>query len=268
MRPAGTFAAGMVAVLGAALSTACGDQAPRGDVPAGTILHAVDDQGQPIALRIDSIATDPEDPDHELQLYALSANVDGAWVNYCKQDPFGVAKAVVLSGSWDARGDYHPSKQLTVACTAGTLGKCVRWGYKPWKTLDGQSLADFHQACVRMARADYCGDGKPHTVDGTFIDLYDRLGVQRSEPEGVATEFEAGWSANGATYINVPRWDDAATIVAECPDKLAGRVAVGGVKLSQAEILARFPETVLFNDHAARSEDKKRRTGGFATPRR
>jgi hypothetical protein len=263
MRPAETFAIAVVV-----LSMACGDKSQRGDVPAGTILHAVDDHGQPLELRIDSITDDSEDPDGELQLYELSANVDGKWTSYCKPDAFGVAKAVVLAGAWDERGDYHASKQLTVACTAGALGKCVRWGYKPWKTLDGASLADFHQACVRMTRADYCGNGKPHTVDGTWIDLYDRLGIQRSDPEGLATEFEAGWSASGATYINVPRWDTAEAIVAECPDKLAGRVAVNGTSLSRADILARFPETVLFNDHAAFAGDKQHRPGGFSRPQR
>ena len=37
------------------------------------------------------------------------------------------------------------------------------------------SLASYHQACTRMARADYCGDGTSHTQDGTWIEYYDKL---------------------------------------------------------------------------------------------
>jgi hypothetical protein len=41
-------------------------------------------------------------------------------------------------------------------CISGAVGKCARFGYKPWKVLsDGQALSMYHQACVRMLRADY-----------------------------------------------------------------------------------------------------------------
>ena len=63
--------------------------------------------------------------------------------------------------------------------------------YKPWST--AAPTADFahpagpvfrkhcmtptrellHEACVRMVRADYCGDGRSHTVDGMAIDVWD-----------------------------------------------------------------------------------------------
>ena len=42
-----------------------------------------------------------------------------------------------------------------------------------------------------MLRVDYCGDGRSRTRDGTAVDIYDRVGVQRSDPvAGVG--FEAG----------------------------------------------------------------------------
>ena len=80
------------------------------------------------------------------------------------------------------RATTSASDEITFACTNGALAKCVRWGYKPWKTVNGVSLADYHQACVHMTPADYCGDGKAHTRDGTLIDIWDRLGVQKREP--------------------------------------------------------------------------------------
>jgi len=51
----------------------------------------------------------------------------------------------------------------------------MRSGYKPWKVVNGQSLWAYHQACTRMMRADYCGDGRPHTREGTPIYIDDRL---------------------------------------------------------------------------------------------
>src|SRR5262249_38992829 len=58
----------------------------------------------------------------------------------------------------------------------GAVGKCLLWsrlprpaGWIPTPTTDSQ--LEFN-ACLRAIRADYCGDGVTHTVDGTRIDLY------------------------------------------------------------------------------------------------
>ena len=34
-------------------------------------------------------------------------------------------------------------------------------------------MADYHQACIRAAAADYCANGTSFTKDGTLIDIYD-----------------------------------------------------------------------------------------------
>ena len=61
----------------------------------------------------------------------------------------------------------HRDDRFSVTCTSGVIGKCVRAGYKPWKTAaDGRPMWDYHQACTRLIRADYCGDGRTHTRDG------------------------------------------------------------------------------------------------------
>lgn len=98
-------------------------------------------------------------------------------------DAEGVAKALPLVGRWDETGAHIDDGTITFACTNGALAKCARWGYKPWKTFKGKPLRDYHQACTRMVRADYCGNGVGHTQNGTPIDVYDRLGLQqRTQP--------------------------------------------------------------------------------------
>jgi hypothetical protein len=81
----------------------------------------------------------------------------------------------------------------------------VRLGYKPWKnSRDGVSLWELHQACTRMLRADYCGDGTPHTRDGTRVEVYDTMGIQSPEPDS-GLSFEAGWRADGAVCVRKVR---------------------------------------------------------------
>src|SRR5262249_52952547 len=94
---------------------------------------------------------------------------------------------------------------FSLTCTSGAQGKCVRFGYKPWKQApDGTSLWDHHQACTRLLRADYCGDGTAHTRDGTMVDLYDRYAIQAEEPlPGMS--FAAAWDAAGAVGVRRPR---------------------------------------------------------------
>jgi hypothetical protein len=104
----------------------------------------------------------------------------------------------------------------------------VRLGYKPWKRLsDGTSLWDHHQACVRMLRADYCGDG-PTTRDGMLINLYDPVGIQPDEPRP-GMSFEAGWDEGGAVCVARPRVPGNVTLEElerRCPARLAGRIGV------------------------------------------
>lgn len=51
-------------------------------------------------------------------------------------------------------------------------------------------LLDWYNACVRMVRADNCGNGRGFTRDGTLIDIYDRIGVQTSDADP-SLSFEA-----------------------------------------------------------------------------
>jgi hypothetical protein len=67
-----------------------------------------------------------------------------------------------------------------------------------------KSLRDHHQACTRMARADYCGNGRSYTFNDTPIDLYDRLQTRLQTRSTVGASNwapEAEWGPNGATCV-------------------------------------------------------------------
>ena len=223
-------------------------------------MAALDDAGRSLTFRIDSIEADPRDREGEVFLYGLSVREPGSphFVDYCAPDAEGRSRAIPLQGSWTAAGaPSAASDKLTFACTSGAIGKCVRMGYKPWKTVAGQSLAPLHAACVRLVRADYCGDGRSHTRDGTRIDIWDRLGVQAREPrEGKPEIFEAACAPTGAVWLNVPRWQDAVDgVIAECPEPLRGRTSKDA-PLGAAEVARRYPEALLFNARYVRAEDR------------
>jgi len=223
-------------------------------------MEALDEAGHALTFRIDAVEQDPRDPEGELSLYKLSFRAPGSdqWALYCAPDPDGKSRAIPLQGSWTAEASRPThSDRVTFACTAGVLAKCVRQGYKPWKGVNGKPLADLHAACVRMFHADYCGDGRPHTREGTLIDFWDGVGVQkRAQPADAPEVFEAAWSPAGAVYVNVPRWeDDVSRLVAECPEKLAGHTS-RDAKLTPDEVARRFPEALLFNARFVRPEQR------------
>ncbi len=191
----------------------------------GMVLAVSDD----LAVRIDSVERDSGDPEGEIMLYGLSRldPATGEARNLCRPDPEGRRLGFPLAGVWTADGRHVRSDtQFSLTCTSGTEGKCVRFGYKPWAIgPDGRNLWDLHQACVRMVRADYCGDGQGHTRTGTRIDFYDRLGIQRDEP-APQMSFEAAWALDGAVCVAHPRLPDLITleeIARSCPGRLAGR---------------------------------------------
>src|SRR6266436_911063 len=100
----------------------------------------------------------------------------------CEAAPDGQQTGFPLAGRATADNRLVPAGpgDFEIICAAGALGKCVRFGYHPWETRsDGRSMRDYYEACVRMVRADYCGDGRTRT--GMAIDIWDDLGIQVSE---------------------------------------------------------------------------------------
>jgi hypothetical protein len=221
----------------------------------GTVLTGRDEAGAAVTLRVDDVSHDPRDPDGDVFLYQLSVrDAAGAWQRYCAPDREGHTLAIPLQGSWDASRNHVASEAITFACTNGALAKCVRWGYKPWKTVNGVSLADHHQACVHMTPADYCGTGRPHTREGTRIDMWDRLGVQKREHEP-GQVLEAAWSPRGAVYLQKPRFGETLeSLVAECPDRLGGHTRLDAPGLDEQAIAARWPEALIFTESQVQTE--------------
>ena len=182
---------------------------PQDRLP-GTVLAIGDGSGQQRRVRIDSVETDPRDPAGEVVLYGLSQQAaDGGWANLCDPDPDGRRLGFPLNGAFTPDGRHVEAPgRFFVTCTGGAEGKCVRFGYKPWGTApDGSPMEPYYQACVRMVRADYCGDGVGHTKNGTPIDLFDRIGVQKDEP-AAGMSFEAAFGPDGAACVRRTRWHE------------------------------------------------------------
>jgi hypothetical protein len=205
----------------------------------GASMVAVTESGAEVNMRIDAI-TPREDP--ELLDYVISYKpTKGPWAPACGTTEDGQPiPAIPLTGAWNYQegvpggGSYiaNPSPPMfTFACNMSVLEKCASAGYKPWgfavETKGNQSkvrsLRPLHQACTRMMRADYCGDGMPHTVENTRIDIWDALGI---EVETQGWDLEAEWTVNGASCVGHVRYtsqgdegveDTLSYIASHCP---------------------------------------------------
>jgi hypothetical protein len=174
----------------------------------GASLTGLLDDGATIALRLDDVRKLKGTPD--THLYAVSLAADGGFYPLCVDELGRPAEAIALAGRWSyaegvpGGGSFiDDPTAFTFACRGYAIAKCVELGYAPWQNvrLRGHrtvSLADHHQACTRAIRADYCGDGTPHTVDGTLIDIYDDLGVQ---DDTTSWSMEAEWVPGGARCV-------------------------------------------------------------------
>jgi hypothetical protein len=206
---------------------------------AGADLVGTLTGGVPVTLRIDAV-TPGSDPD--VQRYAVSIAIagSGTFQPLCGlASGGGPVLAIPLSGSWDASqgtttGGSHvvdPSL-FTFACEGYALAKCVEDGYAPWRAVTEcrapgdcapRSLAPFHEACTRLLRADYCGDGTSTTRDGTEVDVWDQFGLQRDDQP--SWSLEAEWSADGAVCLDRTRWatfpggDVGAYVRDHCPER-------------------------------------------------
>jgi hypothetical protein len=259
----------IVGALGALLSIARGQGMPdriaslevegttfRIQLVSGKVLSGADLVGATLSLtqegaglrkvKIESIQPDPLDVDHEVLLYHLLAvdSATGETSELCGPNPQGERWGFPLRGQWDQEGQHFSDAGYTLTCANGAQGKCVRFGYKPWKTLaNGVRLANYHQACVRLIRADYCG-GRGTTRDGMPITFYDAIGISPRTRTGQGMRFEAAWTAAGAACVahtRVPENVTLAQLGTQCP-RLLGHL---GDRACSEGLAKSFHEPVL-----------------------
>jgi hypothetical protein len=68
-----------------------------------------------------------------------------------------------------------PPSDLDDSPNLGVLAKCYFWGFAQRKGHDRGDERRFltYQACLRAARAEYCGGGRSQTEEGTIIQVYE-----------------------------------------------------------------------------------------------
>ena len=185
--------------------------------------------GQTLRVRIANVEQDARDPHGEVFLSDFRViTPNGTEEPLCRPDPDGRQLGLPLAGRSDAAGILRlaAADDFELVCTSGAQGKCVRFGYAPWRQApDGRPMLDWYNACVRMVRGDYCGDGRPFTRDGTIIDIYDRIGVQKSDDDP-SFSFEAIWGPDGAlcvAHTRIPEIVDLEGLGRTCP-RLVGKL--------------------------------------------
>ncbi|WP_051256543.1 ADYC domain-containing protein [Cystobacter fuscus] len=162
-----------------------------------------DGEGGTVRMRIAGMNQAPA-PNTDITLYSVQYfdPTDYGWKPACRDAAGTVVQAIPTAGVWNYQQDvpgggskYSDPERFTFACLGGAIAKCTLWGYRPWASYNGTPLEQYHQACTRLVRADYCGNGKTYTVPGNRINLFDPLGIQQ-DTEGWF--FEAAWDVNGA----------------------------------------------------------------------
>jgi hypothetical protein len=164
------------------LTTEDGDTLRSAELQGATLQIRSD--GNDIEVTIRSVEEDPRAVGGRVLLHHFVVkDRSGRVVELCAPDAQGRRLGFPVP-------DGHGGFDLT--CTSGAVGKCIRWGYRPWEEVPGgPPLRALHKACIHMARADYGGNGVPTTRDGTLIDLFACFGIQKAD-RTVPTSFEAG----------------------------------------------------------------------------
>lgn len=132
---------------------------------------------------------------------------DGRTFNAC-HDTNDVAFPV--AGYWDDDSVHNIMNNniFSFACTKRDAAFCITTGYRDDQ---GDDQVQLFEACTRMMRADYCGDGKSYTKDGTFITTWDNKGIAE-EPSIPQLVFEAAWNRKGVVCWARPRWKSSSEV--------------------------------------------------------
>jgi hypothetical protein len=172
--------------------------------------------GATLSLRIDS-ATALTGSNTDVWAYGMSYLSGSSWLPLCGTSGGVPVLAIPLQGTWNygsgvtGGGSWTSSAtSFTLGCRGAALAKCVELGYKPWVTRNGTLLRNHHQACTRSIRADYCGNGRSYTADGTQINIYDNVGLQA---DAAAWPVDAEWTPAGSRCVHSARaWPTQQTL--------------------------------------------------------
>jgi hypothetical protein len=188
-----------------------------GAAMVGATLKGVLSNGANLDLRIDASALLPA-PNADVRTYAITYTTTAGQQPLCV-GPTGQNEAIFFPGTWNLTTVRHQwdANMSTLSCRGATFAKCLELGYK-----DDSLIDTYHQACVRALRADYCGDGVSHTVNGTQINIYDRIGKQTDTQTWA---IEANWTTDGAICINKGRLGTALT-TPTVPQCMASRATI------------------------------------------
>ena len=155
----------------------------------------------------------------------------GAWTPLCPDGDYAYVVRGMIN-DYSLRGTYDPNQTPnpnvpggvgTFVCRKSAAAKAIRAGYSPsYKTASGEQEGVYFETATRVMRADYCGLGKPNTLDGTSVLLYDLLGYagdgvrDDGEPPLPPRDpehpffFEAAWAGKGrlahALCLSKLRW--------------------------------------------------------------
>ncbi len=156
--------------------------------------------GNPLQGQIKIVNVVQSSQGSDVYFYTVQTNSSGSWQSACFDGAGNPTEAIAVEGNFDSTTGTRTSDiGLTWACRGAAIAKAIEWGYRPW--VNG-TYKNYHQAAVRMIRADYCGNGEHHTSNGNPIDIADGLGIQTFDS---AWNIEAGWGVNGAVCLNTPR---------------------------------------------------------------
>lgn len=144
-------------------------------------------------------------------------------------DPTHHRGVTIVRGAWDNSGAWKDDgKTVTLSCDAaanpnaqtegadGAITKCARqWHIGPEASPNG------FLACIRMARADYCGDGFPHTFPQTDVHVMTPVDPPTARDHFCSDPYcyEGSWSKDGAVCIARPRWNGDGMGFERCKDQ-------------------------------------------------
>lgn len=177
-------------------------------------------------IEIELVRRDRCIPGYEVPLYRAKAATPRGEINLCTGEAYDTTTprcadeaeslrelAIAVPGAWEFGGqpfaERDGKKVFTLACATGVAAKCVHWGYAPWRPgADGTGGAGLYEACLQAARGEFMGDDTSYTCNGVMIDIFDRWGIRRMDPNLPGMTFEAAWGKDGIICVSHARYSN------------------------------------------------------------